>query len=72
MSFKNMSFDGNLNIPAGVFAGLAAYSVPFGAVGTLLAGVAAAISFGPGISLKSHSVAPTPFQYISSYHEKVF
>lgn len=72
MSFRNMSFDASLNIPAGFVAGLAAYSVPLGVVGTLLTGFAAAISFGPGKSLKSHSVTPMPFQYISSYHEKIF
>ena len=72
MSFRNMSFDSSLNIPAGVVAGLAAYSVPLTTVGVLLAGLGAAISFGLGVSLKGRNVAPTPFQYVSSYHDNVF
>lgn len=72
MLFRNMSFDASLNVPAGVVAGLAAYSVSLNTVGALLAGLATAISFGPGVSLKGRNVAPTPFQYVSSYHDNVF
>lgn len=72
MSFRSMTFDVSLNVPAGVAAALAAVSISLGLVETLLAGVAAAISFGPGVSLKGRTAAPTPFQYISSYHENVF
>ena len=72
MSFRNMSFDASLNVPAGVVAGLAAYSVLLNTVGALLAGLATAIRFGPGVSLKGRNVTPTPFQYVSSYHDNVF
>ncbi len=72
MSFRNMSFDASLNVPVGVVAGLTALTVELTLVQSLLAGVGAAFGFGPGISLKSRTTAPTPFQYISSYHEKVF
>ncbi len=72
MLFRNMSFDASLNVPAGVVAGLAAYSVSLNTVGALLAGLATAISFGRGVSLKGRNVAPTPFQYVSSYHDNVF
>ena len=72
MSFRNMSFDVSLNVPAGVFAGLAALTTPLDIVQSLLTGFGAAFAFGPGVSLKRRKAAPTPFRYISSYHEKVF
>jgi hypothetical protein len=70
--FLNMSFNANLNVPAAVAAGLAAFSAGFGTVPTVLAGVAAGIGFGPAASLKGHKASPTPFRYISSFHKRVF
>ena len=72
MSFRNMSFGASLNVPAGVRAGLTAVKMGLGVAESLLVGAGAAIGFGPGISLKGRSTVPTPFQYISSYHETLF
>lgn len=72
MSFRSMGFDASLNVPAGVRAGIATFNMSLDAVEALLAGLAAAISFGPGVSLKGRNVTPTPFRYVSSYHDNVF
>jgi Family of unknown function (DUF6236) len=70
--FLNMSFDANLNVPAGITAGLAAFTAGFGAIPALLAGATASIGFGPTASLKGHKASQTPFRYISSFHKRVF
>ena len=72
MSFRNMSFDAGLNIPVGVAAGLTAYTIPLGVVQSLIVGVATAFTVTLGVSLKGRKATPTPFRYISSYHEMVF
>ena len=72
LSFRNMSFDAGLNVAAGVFAGLTVYNQSLDIVNSLLVGAGAAISVTIGRSLKRHTPTSTPFQYISSYHEKVF
>ncbi len=72
MLFRNMSFDASLNVAAGVVVGLTVYNQSLDIVNSLLVGAGAAIGVTIGRSLKRREEAPTPFQYISSYHEKVF
>jgi Family of unknown function (DUF6236) len=70
--FINMSFEASLNVPAAVWAGLAAFTAGFDTIPALLAGAAAGIGFGPSVSLKDHKTNQTPFRYISSFHKRVF
>ena len=72
LPFVGMSFDANLNVPAAVAAGLAAYSQGLGTVSSLLTGAAAGFAVGPTASLKRHKESATPFRYISSYHKRLF
>lgn len=72
LPFVSMSLDASLNIPAGVVARTAAQTMSFDLLETLVTGLAAAISFGPGASLKGRRTDATPFQYVSSFHKKIF
>ncbi|UOK72496.1 DUF6236 family protein [Ancylobacter polymorphus] len=58
-------------LPIGASA-ITAYSTGLPMVPSLVAGAMLGISLDVGAALKRHRASPTPFQYVTSYHQEVF
>ena len=72
LPFRNTDWAASLNVPGAVITGLTTLTSSLDIVSSLLAIAGASIAIGPSVSLKRHKPGPTPFQYISSYRDRIF
>jgi hypothetical protein len=69
---KFADFDASLNLAAGAMATAAAFAAGLPILEALIPGAAATMAVKIGPSLKKHQTTPTPFKYVSSYHDELF
>ena len=72
LPFRDTDWAASLNVPGAVAAGLVWYNQSLDVVNSLIMAAVASFAVGPSFSLKRHKAGPTPFQYISSYHDRIF
>jgi hypothetical protein len=75
LTFRLSGFDASLNLLPGVSAALAAHGQGLSVLESLMAGSAAAaatLSVNVAAALKGGRAQPTPFRYVSRYHDELF
>ncbi|MEI5680448.1 DUF6236 family protein [Mesorhizobium sp. CCNWLW179-1] len=70
--FRLADISANLNLlPVGI-AALAAHTLSLPMISALLSSIPSALSLSVGSALKGRNAIPTPYKYVSSYHQELF
>lgn len=62
----------NLNLTAAAATAVASYSQGLSLIPSLVTAAVAGIGVEAGVALKRHKAGPTPFKYVTAYHDEVF